>query len=1174
MSDKIRLSAAVHPFKSTRKEMEFDFGVTVKDMITQAQPDHKQLKHALVFVKGEIIPRDMWHRYKPKPGSLIEVRAFPVPQGGGDGGSGKDILRVVLSIAVVVASFVTGQWAAGQLGLQGLWAQAVGSAIAATLSFAGTLAINALIPVRQPQLDQLSGTSSTDSPTLFIDGARNQLSPFGIVPAVLGKYRMAPPLGSKPYTEVVGDKQFIRMVFVWGVGPLSIDLDSFKIGDTPLSSFTGVQIEHREGYSDDDPLTLFSDTISQQDISVLLTASDSWIERTSDDNADELSVDLTFLQGLVQFDDQGNRQAISVNVEINYRKSGDSTWLEIDTSDLKFHTTASDSWLNKTGNSLDSITFNHNRTSAIRHGIKWGVSERAQYDIRIRRTTVDHVDNSQIIDQVAWTAIRTITNEDPINSPVPLAKTALVIQATDQLNNIIDDFTGIVTTVCKDWDSDTETWIERATQNPASLFRHVLQGNALSSPLADSRIDLDTLQDWHEFCTEKGFKFNMVRDFSASVWDTLADVASAGRAAPSQIDGKWSVVIDDIKDVPVSFITPRNSFDFKAQKFFLNPPDGWRVRFPNEDQDYSFDERRVYRDGFDDSNAVQFELLELPGVTNADLIYRLARFRMAQGLLQPERWTFKQDMEYLTYRRGDRISIAHDVLLVGLATARITGVILDGANVIGIMIDEQVTLETGKGYGVAIRALSDARITRQVSGMSDTPINTLYFQSPVIGVGSPSEPAIAIGNIIGFGLFGSETEDAIVLSIVPDSGFKAEITAVPYRDAIYTADTETIPMFDTKVTGLVSIPSPQIKSIISNETVMILNSAGTVKVRAMITYDPLNKSLFGVEPNLRVQLRRSGTDEDYADAYVEDQSNGYVYIGNVETKEIIDIRLRFEIPGRMPGPWSVISAHQIVGKSTPPQPLKNMTISAFGAQALIRWDTPNELDVIFGGEVVFRHCPSLDGATWGESVSIGQSAMARTLFAVLPLKEGSYLARVYDVDGNASEEITIVSTKQASVHTFTNLDSIDESPDFLGGMDDVIEDSGTLRLNESSPFVNQGTYTFANAFDFGTVKKVRITTRISSTIYLQGDTIDSRLSNIDTWEDFDGAIDAGADARVFVRHTDDDPGGSPVDWSSWERLDSAEFEARAFEFKVVLTRDSADYNIQLSELGVDADVIA
>lgn len=1177
----VRMTAVTHPFKAERRELSLPEGLTIEKMLEEVQPEKRHLEHAVVFVRGERIPRNYWPLYKPKSGSLVEVRAFPVPRGGGGGEGGKNPLRTILTIAVFALAMWAGPviagWAFGMgpltqgaaMALQGLSALATG-----LLTVGGMLVINALVPNRPAQVAQLSstpGATGSDSPTLFIEGARNAVRPFSPVPAVLGKYRMFPPLGSRPYTEVIGDKQFIRMLFVWGIGPVSIDLTSLKIGETPLSEFSGIQIEHREGYADDEPLTLFPSTVDQQDFSILLSRAADWISRTSAADADELGIDLTFPQGLVEFDERGNRASRTVNVEIEYRPTGSGTWLKIDTANAKFQTTAPSSWLNKTGDDLNSITFNQNRTSTIRHGIRWGVDTQGQYDIRVRRTTAD-TDSTQIFDQLSWSALRSITSEDPVQSPVPVAKTAMVIQATDQLNGVIDEFNGVVTTVCPDWDSGTETWIERATQNPASLFRHVLQGNGVSEPLLDARIDLETLQDWHELCTAKGFKFNMVRDFAASVWDTLSDVASAGRAAPTQIDGKWSVVVEQAWATPASFITPRNSYNFHADKFFVDLPHAWRVRFPNEDEGYRADERPVYRDGYSAANATLFESLELPGVTNADQVYRLGRFRLAQGVQQPERWMFSQDMEYLTYRRGSRVSITHDVLLVGLASGRIKEVTLDGTDVTGLVLDEAVTMVEGQNYGIAIRTLL-GNVTGQVVTVAGT-TKILTLTTPIVGVGSPAAPAVSAGEIFGFGLLGQETDDATILSIVPDGNLRAQITAVPYREVIFDADTETIPDFETNLTPLTAIPAPSIRSVVSNESALALGPGDTLRVRIGIGFDPLGEEVFGYKPELVVQMRPSDTSEPYFAANVESLETNHIFISGVRTGETWDIRMRFIIPGRLPGPWANIFNHVVIGKSTPPSPLSNMTISAFGAQALIRWDAPAELDVLFGGEVVFRHSAEFDAPSWAGSVSIGTSARARTLYAVLPLKPGSYLARVYDIAGNPSDEVTVVTTKQASVHQFAAVDSLDEAPDWLGAHDGTIEDAGKLTIDgTASPALLTGTYNFVQGMDLGSVKRVRLTTRLNVITFNVDDNIDGRLSDIDNWEDFDATLSAGADARVFVRHTDDNPAGSPVTWSAWERLDSAEFEARAFEFYVVLTRDSVDYNILVDELGVDAEEV-
>lgn len=1179
MNKKIKMTAVVHPFSSKQKRVEFDEGKTIQDMVTFVQPDTLKLRNAVVFINGKVIPKEIWDEHKPKKGELVEVRACPIPHGGG---GGKDITRLVLTIAVVALSMATGGAALGLMGFSeaaiaagGAWVTFAGAMYVGAAATIGMLAVNALCPVAVSSMDSLSGTTTQDSNTLYIEGSSNSIDPFGVVPVVLGKFRQPPRQGSKPYTEMIGDDQYIRMLFVWGVGPIEIDEDSMKIGDTLLSEFSDYQIEHREGYVTDEVLTLFPNAINEEAFTVALTAASDWITRTTTINADEIGLDISFAGGLVEYDASGNKQPRAVDVEIQYREtdSGDS-WSSIDTTGDKFQATCDASWFNKTGDLLDSITFNGKKTSALRFGIRWGVSERTQYDVRVRRTTAD-TESTLISDLTYWTALRSIKIESPLNPPYPLAVTALVIKATDQLNGIIDNFSGEVTRVCPDWDSSTETWITRATQNPASLFRFILQGNGMAIPLEDSRIDLEALQDWHEFCTDKGFQFNQVRDYSASVWDTLRDVSAAGRAAPTMIDGKWSVVIDREQDSPVSVITPRNSFNFSSEKLFIDPPHGWRIRFSNEDEGYATDERRVYMDGYSDENATKFETLELLGVTDSDQIYKLGRWRIAQVLNQPERWTFKQDMEFLTYQRGNWIKIAHDVMIVGLAQGRVKEVTTDVSNnVISIELDEEVIMEAGKDYGVVIRTLENPGLSSQIVTEEGT-TNTLTFSDAIPGIGSPAEGAISVGDIVCFGEFEEETEDATVIAIIPDNNLQATIIAVPYRPAIYDCDSEEIPEFTTVITESSEIPVPNVTSIVSDETAMIISSTGSLKIRIGINFDPLNINIFGTGNELIVQIRQHGTDENFYPAVIEEAGSGYVFLGDIRTSEVVDIRLRWKINGRLlPGPWYTLSSYTVVGRSQTPSALVNMTISAFGAQALIRWDKPSEIDVLYGGEVEFRHSPLMTSATWGGSVSIGQAAMARTLFAVLPLKEGTYLARVYDVDGNPSETISTVTTKQVSVNSFSSVDTMDEAPDFLGDHNDTEESAGALKLIDGSPAVLSGDYQFATGIDLSSVKNVRITTRLTVSIYNVNDDIDDRLSKLDTWEDFDGSIVGGADARIYIRHTDDNPAGSPVSWSSWERLDSAEFNARAYECYVALERESEDYNILISELGIDIDELA
>jgi hypothetical protein len=257
--------------------------------------------------------------------------------------------------------------------------------------------------------------------------------------------------------------------------------------------------------------------------------------------------------------------------------------------------------------------------------------------------------------------------------------------------------------------------------------------------------------------------------------------------------------------------------------------------------------------------------------------------------------------------------------------------------------------------------------------------------------------------------------------------------------------------------------------------------------------------------------------------------------------------------------------------------------------ALLSWDQSTDLDVRIGGKIQIRHSSLEVGATWSNSVSIGtgNALNGTATFAVVPLVEGTYLVRAVDSSGIKSD-VSTVSSDAATALDFTTLSTITESPTFPGVKDDVIVDDSTLRLSgvdsiddwADVDLVNNfnigpggvdtgGTYTFDTGFDAGSVKRVRLTRKITSILAQPLDLVDSRSLNIDLWEDFDGTAAASGDCKVFVRHTNDDPAGSPT-WSGWELLTVNEYNHRGFQFKAELSVDDPSYNIRVSELSVTA----
>ena len=753
----LQVVAAPHPLLSAHEEIEVPAGLTLDRLLEVVQPDPILNLHAHIFLDGELVLREHWAHVKPLPGQKVLVKVVA----GGGGGRGKSVLRVVLALAVTAATAGFGAPLGAAIGLSGKVATAVGSFI---IGVGGTFLINAIAPIPPPEASGVN-EQEKDSPTFSIEAARNALRPFAPIPVVLGKHRHVPPLGAATYTELMGQDQFLRMLVVWGYGPLLVT--DLKIGETPIGDFQDVEVEHREGRSTDPPLTLYTNSVHQDNFSILLSEPDSWTTRRSQADSTHVSLDFTAPQGVFRFNDDGSRASLTVNVEIEYRKVGTAAWLAASNPIFSSFTnkpirrsiiidlrvvsaitvtnggagytstptvtiagtaqTAATATATVSNGRVTSVTvtdggagyyfegavsFSGGGGSGAAAEVTLG-ADVGQYDVRVRRTTPDTISDKDF-DEVFWTVLRSFEEGLPIAFDKPLALTALRIKATDQLSGAVDTLNAVVSALILDWNGSN--WVERETSNPASIFRHVLQGPARSDLIPDSRVDLLGLEAWHDFCDTNDYECNGVVDYRASLQKVLSEVAGTGRASPAYADGKWGVVVDTGTQTPVQHFTPRNSYGFQAERAFGDIPHALRMRFKNRDEDWRLDERIVYGDNYDATNAERFATLEARKITDPDHVFRFGRFQLAQILLRREQWSFEVDFEYMVAGRGDRVVLTHDAILVGQKSSRIKSLETNAAgDVTGIELDEEVTFETSHSYGVSIRTPGNVQVTGEVT---------------------------------------------------------------------------------------------------------------------------------------------------------------------------------------------------------------------------------------------------------------------------------------------------------------------------------------------------------------------------------------------------------------------------------------------------------------------------
>jgi predicted phage tail protein len=781
---------------------------------------------------------------------------WPVPQGG-------DVLRSVALIAVAIAA---GPIAAAMGFTAGTTAFAVAKI---GIGIAGSLLVNTLIP---PSVPETPSAPESFNRLNSLTGQSNRVASFQAIPRIYGTHRFFPPIPmtAKPYTEIAGDDQYLRMMVCLGYGPLEIDgkrvgegyskitqddsfsTDAVRIGDTNIFAYEDVEFE----IGRPDEITLYSNEVTQTnpgfstdntDVNefgdINNTPDSRWpyegyytktdgesAIRTTDTDTDEISIDLT--GRLYSVTGGGDTEYASVVFRIEYKEVGAANWIV----------------------EQEDFTINSAKKETVRRNYRWRVP-RGQYEVRLtRKLTVIQAD-AVFAAQMSWTALRSIKSSQPFIEPDTVVM-ALRIKATDQLNGRLENLSILATSVLDVWDGSQ--WVKDTTSNPAWAFVDIWTGKANRRPLSKSDIDVDSVYNWSQWCDGNNFFYNRALDSKTTTIEAAKEVASCGLANWNFTpDSKIGIIRDEEGLTPRMLITPRNSYDFNFEVAAPDIPEALRVQFidaeigePNNTWENT--ERLVFDDGYDENNAELYETLQAPGCTNSDQAWKFGRYHLAQQRLRPERFNFSQDVQHLRYQRGDVLLIQYDTILVGLTTGRIKQVVSNTE----IVLDEIVE-DTGEQYGVRIQK-SDGSISTVTCSVVDGPVSsTLSLDSAVSGM-SPDD-------LVVFGEAGKETIPVKVSEIQAQGDLAARVTCVPRADGVNQAITgQTIPSYNPGITEPVdpnvgSPSTPELNAAISNITNLVFDAEGGTVSAISVNIALTGTSGFSYKVQLR--YREEGTSE-------------------------------------------------------------------------------------------------------------------------------------------------------------------------------------------------------------------------------------------------------------------------------------------------------------------------
>ena len=1209
------VSCCPHPFEQRRIDYAVPVGLTIAEIIELIQPDPLLRMHGVAFLGEQAVERAQWHRVRPKPGTYVSIRLLPAGGGG---------WRIAAMVGIAIIAVVTTALTYGALApVWGTTAAAIAGGLAgAAVTLGGTLLVNTFLP---PPVPELSKDKGTESQTYQILGARNRIDIWGKVPFLCGRFRLTPPYAAAPYREVVGSNTWWRAIFAISHGPVHVE--SMRIGETPIGNYAEVEWQLRRGYwsmpdkgawdpasgvfpanpgfgdtwtatssgtvnglaivagqtitfnrladpssaaawdlDQGQPFSLYPSDVFEDPLSVALTYAAGGQVRTTVPGADEIAIEIAF-ERLVHIQNQpaGKKSDQSVTFRIEQSPGGENHW-----STVLVRTV--------TGRQQTPLYWGH-RWRPAEYG---AVDDNSSYDVRITRLSGD-TDEERNFSKCFWTALRTITAGDPV--PVPgITLIAVRIRATGQLQGTIDEFNVTARTIARDWDASTDSWVWRPTSSPAALFRHILQHPSRRKPATDAQIDLDRLTYWDGVTRPSGREFNGVFDAKTSLYDALTRIARLGRAMVSLRDLKFSVVIDEPRTVPVRMFTPRNSWTYEGEMTHEPAPHGYRIAFVNEQADWKTEEVVVYDDSYSAANATLIDRVEIVGLTSRDQTWKEGRYHLAQQRLRREIHRINCDFEQLACERGDLVALQHDVIATGLASARIAATSEDAAgNVTDVTLDAPVTMLTGKSYGLRVRRViagamrTDLYPLRTIAGFSPR----LFFTNPPALIDAP-----AAGDLCAFGELGRETLRVLVRDIEPGENLSAKLTLIAEAPGVHTAEQGPIPPYDPVVTPPPAVPAPVVLDIRSDERVMLVTPSRTLIERVVFQLEPI--AIEGAV--IHVLYRVSGTQGPWQDATVQEETATGVVITGPQSGETCDFRLQYTHPNHLASPATQVNSHYVTGRRSPPADLQNLTLAVVGGSALLRWDLPADLDVQFGGWISFRHSPEMDAMLWPNSTSLARAVTGDQTHVFLPLKPGTYFARVYDADGRPSEGVAFVSTKQASLLAFSPVGSVEEDPAFVGtktrctvvddglmldaeDFDAVPDVDALTNWDDTGGVAGSGLYQFAAGIDAGSVRRLRLTSRLKLDAVNQFEFWDARIGAIDDWPDVDGTLGASVDASIWGRLTDDDPAGSPS-WGALMRIDSAEIDARAIgQIECRMRSDDRLFNLWITQLRVLADEV-
>lgn len=740
---------------------------------------------------GQVVAPDRWDSWIPTPGETVLVYCKPA------GGGFKQIAGLIAAVVVAVFAWWAAPLLAPTLGISSTFGIA---GLQAGLTMVGQLAVGALFKPSTPTLS--TDTSSTYS----LGGQSNEARPYGAVPRIYGRRRVAPAVVGVPRSIIRGGVQYLQAVYVVGYGPLLIE--EMRAGQTPFGSIRGARAVVHEAFKAGDPLSLYLGDTAVAQVGVTFENFGEWVASATAARAREASVNLAWGSGLINFNPKtgGERNARTrIHVQARDLDAG-GEWVGLGAFPVVVDVDSR--FLGYWREGADAVVFEARSSKLLQAAITLRFPNAARWEIRATQTDARREDGTQY-DRATWGALQSFADGAPLAPKKPVCVIEIEVPASEQAQSTLQLLTVVATSKLRTFDGANLTE-PVATRSPAWVYLDILTGTANPRPLDVSRVDLATLRAWALACDARAVNADepravcdFVADRTATVWETMRVPLGCGRAAYTMRDGLHSVLMDEAERLPVQVFTEANARNFAASRDYYEPPHALRVQFVDPASDWQTREVVVYDDGQSEATATRFETLTFEGITRASQAWRDGRYFFAQGKLRRERVTLETDIENLAVTRGDLVLIAHDVLQVGGVPSYVVAVPSPDS----LRISQPMAGATVAGLGVRVRRPDAVLPVVGVVAIDD--------DGALIRTDAPhgAEP----GDLVVVGVRGREVAEYLVAGIEARAELSAVLSLIEYAPAVYAADAGPMPPYVPSISGRPTTdPVGQVRALTAN----------------------------------------------------------------------------------------------------------------------------------------------------------------------------------------------------------------------------------------------------------------------------------------------------------------------------------------------------------------------